>query len=86
MEISLPQETKHLVFVYGTLKRNEPNHKLYFLCIYFTQSDVRWQDTSSQLLLSAFCSGSKLSSLQDIHFITKILLSSNKYYKYFQRA
>ena len=35
---------------------------------------------------SAFCSGPKLSSLQDIHFITKILLSSDKYYKHFQRS
>ena len=75
---------------------NDPRHKLhYFLCIYnvstnisiyFTKSDVRWQDTSSQLLLSAFCSGPKLSSLQDIHFITKILLSSDKYYKHFQKS
>ena len=29
MEKILPKETKHLVFVYGTLKRNEPNHKFW---------------------------------------------------------
>ena len=25
----LPEDTKHLVFSYGTLKRNEPNHKFW---------------------------------------------------------
>lgn len=29
MENILPEEAKHLVFVYGTLKRNEPNHKFW---------------------------------------------------------
>ena len=29
MEIPLPSELKHLVFVYGTLKRNQPNHKFW---------------------------------------------------------
>ena len=26
---ALPEGGKHLVFVYGTLKRNEPNHKFW---------------------------------------------------------
>ena len=29
MENNLSTELKHLVFVYGTLKRNEPNHKFW---------------------------------------------------------
>ena len=29
MESSLQKEVKHLVFVYGTLKRNEPNYKFW---------------------------------------------------------
>ena len=29
MENIFPKETRHLVFVYGTLKRNEPNHKFW---------------------------------------------------------
>ena len=29
MDSSLPKDMKHLVFVYGTLKRNEPNHKFW---------------------------------------------------------
>ena len=59
---------------------------LLYLSTLQNQMQIRWQDTSSQLLLSAFCSGPKLSSLQDIHFITKILLSSDKYCKHFQKS
>ena len=39
MENILPHETKHLVFVYGTLKRNEPNHKFWSVET-FTGNDI----------------------------------------------
>ena len=38
MDNLLPGETKHLVFVYGTLKRSEPNQKFWSIATYHDHS------------------------------------------------
>ena len=46
----LPEGSKHLVFVYGTLKRNEPNHKFWSVETYCGDDSKQLKKGSFELL------------------------------------
>ena len=46
----LPEGGKHLVFVYGTLKRNEPNHKFWSVEKYCGDDSKQIKKGSFELL------------------------------------
>ena len=46
----LPESGKHLVFVYGTLKRDEPNHKFWSVETYCGDDSKQLKKGSFELL------------------------------------